>query len=52
MGMTEDEVIENLASITNTSCYYVKQFFEKLKNASLNYEKLEDLNIKENKNDN
>lgn len=46
-GMTEDEAIENLARITNTSYYYVKQNFEKLKNTSLNYEKLEDLSIKE-----
>ena len=52
MRMTEDEIIENIARITNTSCYYVKQIFEKLKNAPLNYKKLEDLNIKENKNDN
>lgn len=47
MGMTEDEAIENLARITNTSYYYVKQNFEKMKNTSLNYEKLEDLSIKE-----
>lgn len=47
MKMTEDEVIESLASITNTSCYYVKQIFENLKNTSLNYQKLEYLNIKE-----
>jgi hypothetical protein len=48
MGMTEDEAIENLARITNTSYYYVKQNFEKIKNTSLDYKKLEDLNIKEN----
>lgn len=50
-GMTEDEAIENLARITNTSYYYVKENFEKLKNTSLNYKKLEDLNIKEEKNE-
>jgi hypothetical protein len=50
--MTEDEAIENLARITNTSCYYVKQIFEKLKNTLLNYEKLEDLSIKERKDGN
>lgn len=50
--MSEDEAIEYLANVTNTSYYYIKQSFEKLKNTSLNYKKLEELNIKENENGN